>query len=796
MAIRRPGVTLTAALCLALGIGATTVVFGLVKGTLLDPYAFSEPEEIVTIWTQFRLRGIDESYTSGKELNDYREQQSIFEGVEALNPWYFNLTGGDGEPARLVGGMVSAGLFPMLGVTPQEGRNFLAEEGVQKAKVVIISHRLWQRRFGSDRDLVGGSISLDGESHTVVGVLPPDCLLFFETADVWVPWTPNLQWPRQARTGLAIARLEPGITLERAQADMDIVAGRMQEANPEAYPEGSGWGLRVKSLSETLTGDVRPQLMMMFAAVALVLLIACVNVANLLLAQAPGREREVALRAALGAGRLVLVRQMLIESLPLVLLGGGLGLLLALWGVRAVAALDLPEIPRLAEISVDWGVLAFAAAVALLTGILFGLVPALKTSSIQLYDSLREGTRASETGAKQLSRNLLVVTQIALALVVLVGAGLVTKVSKLLDQTEPGFRTHNVVTTRLFLPRAKYRTADDLRGFYRHLMTGLEARPEFETVGLVSHLPLAPLDLGGTIAAEGREPAPGQPDPAVGWRIVSPDYFQAIGIPLLSGRPLDDRDDAESEPVVIVDAGLAERLWPGEDALGKRLKLERDPMDWRRVVGVVGSIKDRDLLGEDDELVYVPFLQYPYAVAALTLDTPATLASAGAAVREVIAGIDPNQPITDLERMEALLDFSKSSPRFNRMLFGLFGLTALILVSVGVYGVMACSVSQRTREIGLRRALGAQRGEVLGMILRQGMRLAAVGWALGLALVFALSIRLDEYLSKLLRALVRATDATTLIVVSLVLAALALAASLLPALRASRVDPIIALRDE
>lgn len=794
--IKRPGVTLTAAICLALGIGATTVVFSLVNGILLDPLPWREPDRVAFLFTEFRAQGVLGNANSSKELTDYRERSQVFERIEAMVPWYFNLTSGD-EPRRLVGGMTSTGLFSMIGAEPQQGRVFTEEEGAQRAKVALVSHRLWQTTFGGDTDLVGSSISLEGQPYTVVGIMRPDFFFELEAADVWVPWSPNPNFPRHVRLLRVAGRLKDGITLERAQGDLDGVARTMVTDYPDAYPADAGFGVEVRPALEHTVGDVRPQLLALFGAVALVLLIACVNVANLLLAQAWQREREVGLRAALGANRWILTRQMVTESLILAVLGGGLGLLLATWGTRAVLSLDL-DIPRLHSVSLDWRVALFAVAVSLGTGVLFGLVPAIRASKVNLYISLREGAKATDTGSKQLLRQLLVVAEIALAVVVLIGAGLMIRTLRQFEQVDPGFRDRDLVSMQIFLAPQRYRGAEPQRTFYNALMPRLEQRPEFENVGLINHMPLYALDEAGAVIPQERASEPLESHPTASWRTINPGYFETMAIPLVKGRVFSALDTEESEPVAIIDSELARRLWPDEDPVDKYVKLERDRIPepgWRRIVGVVDTVRDAGLIGDDNQLLYLPYPQYTYTVVALVLHSSLDASAVASLVRQEIAAVDPFQPIAHIQTVEGLLDRAKSKPRLNRLLFSLFGLAVLILVSVGIYGVMAYAVSQRTREIGLRMALGSPQGVALQLILRQGLKVAVVGLGVGLLAALLLSVPLRSFLSGMLYG-VSLFDPLTLLGVLLLVALLSLAASLVPAIRASRIDPLKALRDE
>ena len=789
----RPTLTAAAIVCLALGIGATTIVFSLVNAVLLEPLPFEDPDELVTIWTRFARQGIEQGRNSGNELADYRDQNQVFDGVEALIPWYFNLVA-DGNPERLVGGMVSSGLFPLLGVDPQIGRHFTVEEGQNRDPVVILSHRLWQRRFGGDENLMGQPVSLGGNPYTVVGVMPSEFSFLLDAADMWVPWSPNLRFPRHVRTAMVVARLKDGISIDRAQSDLDTITSRFHQDHAQAYPEDSGFGLQAISLFEVVIGDVRPQILTLLAAVVLVLLIACGNVANLLLVQATGREREMALRATLGAGRGRILRQLLAESSLLGIVGGLFGLLLAFWGVRGIRSMEQLQIPRAGTIELDTRVLLFAFLISLFTGILFGLAPALKASKRQLFDALREGGRV--TGGGQWLRRGLVVAETALALVVLMAAGLMWRTFQQLERIDPGFRTDDVVTMQVYLSGPRYRTPESRLDFYHRLMAGLQERPELGEASLISHLPLSPVDEGGEITVEGREVVEGQPNPSVSWRFISPNYFQVMGLPLLRGRYFDERDHETAPPTVIVDANLAERLWPNEDPVGQRIRLTRDPVqDHRTVVGVVGAIRNRTLTNEGDELLYVPYPQYTYRVVALALDTPLEASAAGKTVREVLDRVDSEMPLARILDTGQMIEESRANQRLNRLLFGLFGLAALILVAAGIYGVMAHSVSQRTHEIGLRQALGAEPETVRNMVVGQGLRLVLWGVVLGLGLVLWLSFPLGDYLSDLLFE-VDLLDPLTLVVVAVLVAGLAFLASFVPALRAARVNPIDALRQE
>ena len=794
MLARRPSVTFTILVCLAVGIGASTVVFSLVRGVLLQPLPYEAPERVVYLSEEFTAQGITGGGFSSLETIDIRERQKSFEAVEGMVPWYFNLTRGD-EPRRLVGGRISPGMLPMLGVTPALGRNFVEEEA-QGARVALISHRLWQTSLGSDPDIVGKDVYLDENAFEVVGVMPPDFFFVIETIDVWVPWSPNPNFPRNARLVRLGARLSDGVTLDQARSDLDSIAAGLATDHPDFYPPGSGFGFEAQPIHQLVTGDVRAQLLTLLGAVLLVLLIACSSVANVLLVLGWQREREMGIRAAIGAPRGVLVRQLLTEGLLLAVLGGAGGLLLSYWGVARVRTLDL-QLPRLESITIDGSVLLFSLGVSVLTGLVFSLVPALKASGGNLFSSLREGLRTTDTSGRQFLRKMLVVGEIALAVVVMVGAGLMMRAFHKFEAADPGFHADDLVTFNLFLPGAKYRGPQPMIAFYRDFRQQVVDRAEIEVAGLVNCLPLSPLDLEEEVAVEGRHETPTESDLAASIRMVSPGYFETLEIPTMRGEVITDLHTLTSEPVAVLDATLAQRIWPdGTNPIDQRIQIDGDPAaTWRRVIGVVGSIRDEALVGEDKQLLYLPFEQWPYPVVGLAVrskvDTPATIE----VVREALAQVDPYQPVANIKDGAALLANAKAKPRINRLLFTLFGMAVVLLVAVGIYGVLAFAVTQRTRELGLRMALGSDRGSILQMIVRQGVGMAAVGLALGLVLVAVLSMPLRDFMADLLYG-VPLFDPTTLVGVLFLVGLVALAASLVPALRATRIDPLEALREE
>ncbi|MEM7349982.1 MAG: ABC transporter permease [Acidobacteriota bacterium] len=794
MLIRRPGLTVSAVLCLALGIGATTVIYSLVSAVVLRPLPYTEPERLFMIWGRFPQLGIPKTPASGQEFVDYQDQNQSFETLAGSITWNYNLTGG-GEPQRLQGGRVSVGLFALLGAEAALGRTFVPEDETDNEHVVILSHRLWQNRFGADTDVIGRSVSLSEIPYTVVGVMPEGFRFLTGDPDLWVPLIVNTSYARHLRPVVVVGRLKPGVSWQQAQADMDAIAAGFQHDYPGVYPAGSGWGIGLVPIHEEIVGNVRPQLLALFGAVVLVLLIACANVANLLLVQAPVREREVALRTALGASRLAVVRQLLIESLVLAMVGGSLGLLLAYWGTNAVVAFDLGAMPRLEEVGIDWGILGFALAASVATGLLFGLAPALRASRIDLSEAIKEGRSMAGIRRHPLL-SLLVASEIALALVVLASAGLMIRTFYNLQQVDPGFRTQDVATLQVYLSPKSYPKGPQLMAFYRRLQEGLEGLPGSWTVGLISDLPLGFSDQRGEIFVEGRKPVPGAPDPEVGWRMINPDYFQAMGIPLLEGRSFNDLDHDQAPGVVIVGSALARRLWPDKNPIGQRLELKSSLFGgWRTVVGVVADVKDRGLAAGTSELLYVPYPQFRTRSLALVIHAAIDPMSATAAVREVIRTADPDLPVASIQTMDELVRMRMSRPRFNRLLFSLFSTVSLLLAAVGVYGVMAHSVAQRTREIGLRIALGARSKDVQKQVLRPALALTLLGVTLGLAMALLLASVFSEWLPYMLYG-VGAADPLSFGVIVLLLIAWALAASYLPARRATRIDPMVALREE
>jgi putative ABC transport system permease protein len=671
----------------------------------------------------------------------------------------------------------------------QPGKNF----------VVVLSHGLWQRRFGGAANTLGQSLTLDGHSCVVIGVAPENFRLY-QDDELWTPLalTPEQTAPNQNREYLAmIARLKPGVSFEQAQAAMNNVAQQMIRETG-AYPSDGSWGVGVKPLHEDIVKEIRPALLVLLGAVGFVLLIACANVANLLLARAAARRKEVAIRTALGASRWRLIRQLLTESVLLALTGGGLGFLLATWGVKGLIRLNENNIPRAQEVGVDTRVLAFTLVLSVLTGLLFGLAPALHSSKASLTETLKEGGRSSGGVERARFRNLLVASEIALALILLIGAGLLVKSFGRLLDVDPGFRTQNLLTMQISLPRSRYRDDHQIRAFYQQALEKVKALPGVQAAATVSSLPLSGSFWSGFFGIEGRSVAPGEQGPHSDKRAVSNEYLQMMGIPLRRGRYFTDHDMPEALNVAIIDETLARRYWPNEDPIGKRVSINNgangQPI-WREIVGVVGAIKHKALDADYRGTLYFPQIQVGgwaerYLVARTASD-PLSLVSA---VRGAIQSVDKDQPIYLVRTMDEWVAESMAQKRFSTLLLGLFAAVAMILAAVGLYGVMSYAVTQRAHEIGVRMALGAQRRDVIKLVVRQGMLMALGGVAIGLGAAFAMAKLISGF--SILLFGVKATDTTIFLAIPLLLICVALVACYLPARRATRVEPLVALRHE
>ncbi len=793
---KRPGFTLVAVLALALGIGANSAIFSVFNTVLLRPLPYREPDRLVLIWTRF-LPDLPQNWVSGPEVIDFRERNSSLEDLAALAWPNFNLTG-VGEPEQLQGGAVTANLFPLLGVAPQYGRVFRPEEDQPGAgRVVILSHGLWQRRFGGDPQMVGKTISLNGAANTVVGVMPPDFGILPPDAqspmqvDLWTPFA--LDFKQQSRGShfiRVIARLKPGVTLEQARADMDAVAEQMDKA----FYNDFGFGVTVAPLHGHVVRNVRPALLVLLGAVGFVLLIACANVANLLLANAVAREKEIAVRAALGAGRWRILRQLMIESVALGLFSGLVGLLLAFFGLKALVALAPDNLPRVDEIAIDWRVLGFTLGVSLLTGLIFGLAPAWQASKLDFHDALKEGGRGGGGGSRgRRLRSALVVAEVALSLVLLTGAGLMARSFLRLQVVDPGFNPDNVLTMRLQLPQSRYSQPEQIVGFYQSLIERVKSLPGVENAGVISNLPMSGAYSSGTITVETPQASQQNASFEADWRRVSPDYHRTMNVALLRGRYFSEQDKADGPLAVIVDESFAKRFWPDGDPIGQRVKRggAQSTQPWFTIVGVVRHVKDYGLNEEGRERVYFPIAQFPSNAVYLAARTKGDPLAMAAATRGAVWSLDPNQPVSRIRAMDEYVYSSAAQPRFNTLLLTIFATVALILAAVGVYGVMNYSVTQRTHEIGIRMALGGERKHIVRLVVGEGLALVGAGVVLGVTGALAVT----RLMSGLLFG-VSATDPVTFATIALLLIAVAILACYIPARRATKVDPMIALRYE
>ncbi|HET7623308.1 MAG TPA: ABC transporter permease [Gemmatimonadaceae bacterium] len=796
MLARTPAFTAAAVLALALGIGANAAIFSVVDAVLIRPLPYENPERLAVILHD------GDGPVSPANFADWRDQSRSFESMGAAEYWTPNATGAE-EPEKLWALHVTPSIFPTLGIAPLLGRTFLAEEGERGAEhEVVLGYSFWQRRFGGDPRIVGGSITLDGAQYTVVGVMPRDFKFapFWATkAELWAPLVVDAAKGREANSLRVFARLAPGVSMRQAQAEMAAVTTRLEREYP-----GTNRDISLQPLKDKVVGDIRPALLVELAAVGFVLLIACANVAHMLLARAAARRRELALRTALGASRVRVMRQLLIESLLLALLGGGAGLLLALGGIRALVALGPAGIPRIETIGLDARALLFLLVVSLLTGVGFGVVPALRASATDPNDALKEGGRGSTEGiARNRFRSLLMASEFAMALVLLVGAGLMIRSFIALRAIDPGFDPHELLT--MVVPVAGSREAAPERRaiFYEQLLQRVRTLPGVVSASAINHLPLAGDEWGRTFRVEGRPLVHPADAPAATYRVVFPGYFRTMQIPVLRGRDVNESDDLSAPAVVVVNEFLASRYWPGEDPIGKRITLdrpERDSTSWLTVVGVVKNAVQGDWTAAKHEEIYLPFLQNRsyledsgahIAYQTLVIRTSRDAAALAPAVRNVVWSLDENLPVSEVRTMDAVVARSTAQPRFNLFLLATFAAVAIMLAAVGIYGVMSYSVSRRTHEIGLRMALGARPADVIRVVVGQALVLAVVGASAG----FVGALALGRFMSSFLYG-VRPSDPLTFLATSFLLGAVALVASYIPARRATRIDPLLALRHE
>jgi len=805
MLAKHKSVTAIAVLTLALGIGANTAIFSVVNAVLLNPLPYRNPDRLVALWENVPEHG--RWRVSPANFFDWKKQNTVFEDVAAFGQGSSALTG-VGEPEQLAGGRVSSGYFAVVGVEPLLGRSFAPEEyEPEKGQVVILGYSLWQRRFGGDRNIINRNITLDGASYTVVGVMPPGIypvspqtagrLAFDEQSqNFWVPMSFPAGWAavRSAHVLGVIARLKPGVTIEQAKTEMDTIGARLAQE----YPANRGEGIIVSPFMSEVVGNVRPALFTLLGAVGLVLLIACANVAGLLLAQHAGRSKEIAIRAALGAGRVQLVRQLFIEGVLLSLFGTAVGLLIATVGTKVLLQFVPAGVPRLAQVSLDLRVLGFTILISLGTCLIFGLVPAWQASKPDLQTALEQSGRTSGPGASRLRfRQLLVVFQVSVAVMLVIGAGLLIRSFWILQRVDPGFQSEGVLTADLILPFAKYAENTQVNNFYNQLLERVSSIPGVKNATIAYDHPLSSNWLDA-FEIEGRVVSPDSTSQSANFIPIGPDYFDTVGLKLVTGRRFTPQDDPDHPGVAIVNESFAKHYFPNEQALGRRLKPGPPGRIWRgqkltsfEIVGIARDVKLAGLDAPSEPAYYIPATQAPLQDMTLLVRTTTDPLSIVGAVRQTVLSIDPNLPISNIKTLEKVVDDSIAQRRLNMLLMGLFGGLALLLSAVGIYGLLSYAVTQRTQEMGIRMALGAQVGDVLKLVLRQGMTLAIVGEAIGLVGAFALT--------RLMRGLlfgVTPNDAMTFVVVAGVLAVVALLACYVPARRATKVDPLIALRYE
>jgi putative ABC transport system permease protein len=785
MMAKRPGFTVIAALTLALGIGANTAIFSAVNAVLLRPLPFPESEQLVDLSETFK-QGFGS--VSVPTLEDWKSQNTVFAHISPYLFTSFNLEGGD-TPQRIPGINVGANYFDVLGVKPMLGRAFLPGEDVAgNERVVVISDELWRRNFGADPNIINRTIPLNGLQYTVVGVMPRELSALYRTIQMWSP----LVFPEKDRVArdthkyLVIGRLKSGVTLAQGREQMNTIAERLEQQYK------SGRGIRLMQIEELWVANVRSPLLMMMVAVSFVLLIACTNVANLLLARATVRRREIGIRIALGAGRRRLIQQFLTEGLLLSLIGGAMGIGLAWLTMNMLGKLAFPFLPRSQEIQIDSRVLLFTLAVSILTSVVFGLIPSLQAGKTDVQETLKEGgNTVSASSVGGWLRPILVVVEVAAAVVLLIGAGLMVRSILRIREIEPGLKPQNLLTAKLSLPRDKYKDAEAAVRFHQQLIERVKTVPGVESVGMTSHLPIEEQGYNGNISVEGKTYPPNE-SPLVEYRAVSEDYFQTTNIPLLRGRLFSKQEHDDVQPVVIINDAMAKHIWPGEDPVGKRVGDDRKST----VIGVVGDVKNYGLLRKPAPEMYAPYTQatvWPDMRWNMRLLVRSTLdsSSVAAAVRKEVQAVDPGQPIYAVQTMNLVIENTVRDKSLNTTLLTVFAGVSLLLAVIGVYGVMSYTVAQHTREIGIRMALGAQPRAILKLIMGRGLVLVSVGAVIG---VLA-SIGLTRFMESMLFG-VTPTDPLTFVAIVLLLGVVALIACLLPAQRAMRVDPIVVLRHQ
>src|SRR5262245_47924499 len=790
--------TIVAVIALALGIGANTAIFSVVHAVLLQSLPYRDADRLVAVWENNRKRGNDQNVINMGNFFDWKEQNRVFEDMAAFFDTTADLKSG-GEPEEIPAQIATTSLFNLLGVNPILGRTFTPDDGKPgQPRVVALSFGLWQRRFGGDPQIIGRKLILNMFSITevtLVGVMPADFnwhikagSLTRKAAEIWAPWQVGEGTRlRQGRYASAVARLKPGVTYEQAQAEMNAIGGRLEQQYNEF---NANWGVNVVPLRKQFTGEIRLALLVLLGAVGMVLLIACANVANLLLVRAAGRQREVAVRSALGANRARIIRQLLTESLLLAGLGGLAGLTLAWWGTDLLVSLAPPDLLNLSQVKINASVLGFTLGISLLTGVIFGLAPAFEATRLNLHDSLKEGGRNVGGGMRSHRlRNSLVILEVALALVLLICAGLLIRSFARLQGVDPGFNARNVLTMRVSLPARKYDNDQKRINFFRQAVARMQSLPGVESVGAVSYLPFAAPHAGTGVEIEGRPKLPPGQGLNTGVLVSDLNYFRTMRIPLKRGRLFTDQEAAEMRHVVVINEAFTQQHFPNEDPLGKRVTIYMNDNQPSEIIGVVEDSKHMNLDAEIRPISYWPHPELAASGMTFVIRARGDAAAISSAARNVIRALDPAQPVSDVRTMESLIGTSLARARFNTLLLTIFAMVSLLLAGVGIYGVMAYSVAQRTREIGVRMALGARANDAIWLVVSRGMMLSLVGVVIGVAASFALTRLMEAMLFN-----VSVTDPLTFAGIPLLLALVALLACLIPARRAAKVDPMVALR--
>ncbi len=789
MLVKNPGFSLIAILTLALGIGANTAIFSVVDAVLIRAFPYKDADRLVIIWEKFRLT--DSNTVSPANFFDWQEQNNVFEGMAAFADTRVNLIS-NGEPEEIPAQRTTASLFSVLGVNAHLGRTFIPEDGHPgQNNVAVISFGLWQRRFGADPKVIGRKVILGAADHTVIGVLPQDFKWHVrqnsvtgQAAELWFPGITDEMKQNRGRFTSVVARLKSGVKLEQARAEMDNIAGRLAEQYKQF---NSGFGVNVVPLRQEFTGEIRPALLLLMGAVGFVLLIACANVANLLLARAATRQKEIAVRLAMGASRGRIVGQLLTESLLLAVMGGGAGLLLAWWGKESLISLSPPELGDFQNVEISASVLIFTVVVALLTGVIFGLVPAFEASNIKLNDTLKEAGRGLAGGARiRRLRSTLVIAEIALALLLLLGAGLLARSFLRLQGVDTGFNARNVLTMRVALPRARYDQDAKIINFFTQAVERIQTLPGVESVGAINHTPFLGLGTQTYFQIEGR-PKHDQADNNTGLCVIDQNFFHALQIPRTRGRLFTEQEVREKRNVIVINEALARKYFPNENPLGQRIDLWGGPTE---IIGVVGDAKHKELEKETGPMSYWPIAQYPSGYMTFVLRTRNDATAVATAARNVIQTLDPQQSVGEVRTLDNLVGNSIAGRRFNTLLLAVFAVVALLLSAGGIYGVMSYAASQRTHELGVRVALGARPRELMKLVIGQGMRLTLVGVAIGLVAAFGLTRFLENLLFE-----VSATDPSMYTGVAALLTIVAFVACYLPARRATKADPMAALRN-